>query len=60
MARHFQYRVEVFFNEITLNGHWEKETIMLYILNFGKGVAHMSIHTYGVSMHQILKLKLRT
>ena len=38
--------------------HWEKQSIMLYLLNFKKGVAHMSIGVYEFSMHQIFKVKL--
>ena len=40
--------------------HWEKQNIMLYVLNLKKGVAHMSIHLYGFSMYQILEMKLHT
>ena len=31
---------------------------MSLALNFKKEVAHMFIHSYGFSMHQILKMKL--
>ena len=40
--------------------HWEKQDIMLYILNFKEVVAHMSIPLYGFSMQQIFRIKLRT
>ena len=40
--------------------HWEKQNIMLYALNFSKGVAHMFIPLYGFSMRQIFKMKLPT
>ena len=56
VARHFQYKVEVFFKEILLDDPLEKK-IMLFVLNFKKKVAHMSINLYGFSMHQKLKNK---
>ena len=40
--------------------HWEKQDIMLYILNFKKVAAHMPIPLYGFSMQQIFKIKLLT
>ena len=36
--------------------HLEKQNIILYVLNFKKGVAHMSIRLYTFSMHQIFKM----
>lgn len=36
-----------------------KQSIMSLALNFKKEVAHMFIHLYGFSVHQILKIKLR-
>ena len=35
-----------------------KQSIMSLALNVKKEVAHMFIHLYGFSMHQILKMKL--
>ena len=46
VARYFQYKVEVFFKEIIIDGRWVKQNIMLYVLNFKKGVVHMSIPLY--------------
>ena len=60
VAKHFQYKVEVLFKVIILDGHWGKKNLMLYISNFKKGAAHMSIRLYGFSMHQIFKMKLPT
>ena len=40
--------------------HCGKQNIMLYELNFKKGVANISTNLYGFSMHQILKMKLPT
>ena len=37
--------------------HWEKRNIMLYVLDFKKGVASMSILLYGFLLHQIFKMK---
>ena len=37
---------------------WRKQNIMLFVLNFKKGIAH--IHLHGYSLHQILKMKLPT
>ena len=59
VARHIQYKVELFFEEIIPDGSLEKQN-MLYVLNFKKRVVHMSIHSYGFSMHQMLKIKLPT
>ena len=55
VASHFQYKVQVFI-EIILNGKLSKKNIMLYALNFKKGIAHMPIHFYKFSMHQILEI----
>ena len=41
VARHIKYKVEVFFEEIMLDGPFGKN-IVLYVLNFRKGVAHIS------------------
>ena len=60
MARHFQYKVEVFFKEITLDDPLGKTKYYAMRLNFKKGAAHMSIHSYGFSMYQIFKMKLPT
>ena len=56
MARHFQYKVDVFFKEIVLDCPIK----MSFILNFKKEVAHMRMHSNGFSVHQILKMKLPT
>ena len=58
MAKHFQYKVELFFKDTILDDPLGKKNIMLYVLNFKKGVAHVTIFLYGFSMHQILKMKL--
>ena len=60
VARHFQYRVEVLFKEIILDGPLGKTKYYLYALNFKKGVAHTFIRSYGFLTDQILKLKLPT
>ena len=62
VARHFQYKLEVFLKKSYLMVLWGNLIfhIMLFVLNFKKGIAHMSIHIYGFSMHQILKTKLTT
>ena len=63
VARHFQYKVDVFFKEIMLDildcplGKTNYSPIRT---EFQKGTAHMSIQLYGFSMHQILKMKLST
>ena len=36
---------------------WEKQNIMLQVLNFKKGVAHISIDLYEFSVYQIFKMK---
>ena len=36
---------------------WGKQNIMLFLSNIKIEVAYMSIHLYGFSMHQILKIK---
>ena len=51
MARHFQHKVEVFFEEIILDGPLGKTKYYAIRIEFKKGVAHMSIHFYGFSMH---------
>ena len=56
VARHFQYKVDVFFKEIVLDCPIK----MSFILNFKKEVAHMRMHSNGFSVHQILKMKLPT
>ena len=43
-----------------VNGPLGKINIMLYVLNFKKAVAHMSICLYEFSAHQIFRLKLPT
>ena len=55
VARHFQNKVEVFFMV-----HWAKQNIALYVLNFRKGLAHMSILSYEFSTHQLLEMNLPT
>ena len=61
VARHFPYKVELFFKEIILDGSLGKtKAKMLYALNFKKRVAHTSIHLYGFSVHQIFKMRMPT
>ena len=60
VARYFQYKTGVFFKEIILEGSLGKTNIMLYVSNFKKMVAHIFVHSYGISTHQILKMKLPT
>ena len=57
MARHFQYKAELFFRGI-IDGLLRKQNIMLYALNFKKGVNQMSIRLYEFSMQQIFITKL--
>ena len=38
--------------------HCEKQNIMLFVLNFKKGAAHMSMCLYGFLMQEIFKTKL--
>ena len=40
--------------------HWAGQNIMQYVLNFKKGVAHMSILLYGFSVHQIFRIRQPT
>ena len=40
--------------------HWKKQNIVLYLLNFKKRVAHITIHSCGFEMHHKLKMKLPT
>ena len=60
VASHFQYKVKYFSKKSYWMVHWGKRNIMLYELNFKKGVVHMLIRLYGFSMHQILKMNLPT
>ena len=63
VARHFQYKVDVFFKEIMLDildCPLGKTNYYANRTEFQKGAAHMSIQLYGFSMHQILKMKLST
>ena len=62
LARLFQYKVEAPFKEIIIDCPvlLRKQNIMLFLLNFKKGVAHTFIHLHGFSIHQILKKKLPT
>ena len=46
LARHFQYRVEVFFQVIVLNGQLGKVNIMLFELNFKYVIVHIFILFY--------------
>ena len=48
LARHFQYRVDVFFTQIIINGPLVRSNIMLFVLNFNSGVVHIYIHFYGL------------
>ena len=38
--------------------HWEKQNIMLYALNFKKGVVHISVRVYEFSLLQIFRKSL--
>ena len=59
VARHFQYKVEVFFKEIILDDPLEKTKYYTICIEFhGRGSPH--VHSYGFSMQQILKMKLPT
>ena len=60
VAMIFNAKLKYFSKKLYLMVLWEKQNIMLFVLSFKKGVAHMSIHLYGFSMHQILKMKLPT
>ena len=60
VARSFSIKLKYFSKKLYLMVHWEKQNAMLYVLNFVKRVAHMSIHLYGFSMQQIFKMKLPT
>ena len=51
MARHFQYKVEVFFKEIILDGPLEKIKHYTIRVEIQEGAALMSIHLYGFSIH---------
>ena len=59
-SRYFQYKPEILFKKIIVNGPLGKINIMLYVLNFKKAVAHMSICLYEFLAHQIFKMKLPT
>ena len=60
VARHFSTKLKYFSKNSYLMVHWGKQNIMLFVLNFKNGVAHISIHLYEFLMHQILKMKLPT
>ena len=47
MAKHFQYKLEVSFKEIILDGPLGKMKYFLFVLSFKKGLFYMSIHLYG-------------
>ena len=48
VARHFQFRVEVFYKEIILDGQSIKLIIMSLGLSFTYVVVHIFIHLYGL------------
>ena len=58
MARHFQYRVEVFFKEIILDGPFGITKYYAIRIEFKKGVTQMYILLREFSMDQIFKMKL--
>lgn len=47
VARHFQFRVEVFFKEIVVDGPSEKISIMMFELNSKLKLVHICTHFYG-------------
>ena len=58
VARHFQYRVEVFFKEIILDGPFGITKYYAIRIEFKKGVTQMYILLREFSMDQIFKMKL--
>ena len=60
VSRHFQYKGEVFFKGTILDGTSGKTKYYSVRIEFKKNLTHMSVHLYGFSMHQILKMKLLT
>ena len=44
----FSTKFKYFSKKLHLMVHWGKQNIMLYELNFKKGLAHISIHFYGL------------
>ena len=58
VARHFQYKVQVFFKELILDNLQVKQSIMLYAYNFKKEEAHMYILLFRYLMYQQLKINL--
>ena len=47
MAKHFQYKVEVFFKEIILDGPLGKTKCDAVDIKFQEGGSHISIYQYG-------------
>ena len=47
VARHFQFRVEVCFKEIVVDGPSEKISIMMFELNSKLKLVHICTHFYG-------------
>ena len=47
LARFFSIKLKYFSKKLYLVVHWEKQNIMLYVLNFMKGVANMPIPYMG-------------
>ena len=60
VARHFQYKVEVFFKDIIFDGPLGKTKYYAICIEFQERVVHMSIRLYGFSILQIYKMKLPT
>ena len=60
MARLFQYKVEVFFEEIVLDGPLGKTKYYAIRIEFQERASPMSIRLYRSSMHEMLKMKLPT
>ena len=58
MTRHLQYKVEVFFKEIILDGPFGITKYYAIRIELKKGVTHISICLHGFSIDQILKMKL--
>ena len=53
-------KFEYYSKRSSLMVYWAKQIIMLWVLNFMKAVAHISIYSPGCSLRQILKMKLPT
>ena len=52
VAKHFQYKVEVFFKEIILDGPLGKTKCDAVHIKFQEGGSHISIFQYRLSMHK--------